>query len=811
MAVPRIEAVLEDMRSGFRIIRKSPGFSLLVILTLALGIGANTAIFSVVYAVLFRPPPYPAGERLVELREVTSGQNLPVTWINFQHWRDENHSFEEMAGFENADLTLTGHRDAVLTHAGVVSASFFRLTGWRPLIGQLFAEADDRPGAAPAVVVTAEFWARMLRGDSHVIGTTLNLDGKAYQVIGILPPGLRFFTRPVDFYLPIGPRDGNTVSRGEHGRMLVLGLLKPGIGLPAARADLDTIMHRLALADPGPENDHRSSISWLGHMATEDIRQTLLMLMGAVGLVLIIACANVANLLLARSTERAREIAIRSVVGAGRSRLARQLLTENFVISAVGGGVGLLLARVCLRALVPAGPRDIPRLWDASLNLPVLFFAAGVTLITGLAAGLAPVLSAGSVDLAITLKEGSCATSGTRRGHSLRSSLVICEIAVTLVLSFGCGLLLRSLALAQNVDPGFDAARVLALELQLPPSRYNSDIAVREFYTRLMEDLRREPGVESVGAVDCPPSTGGCAKGWYSIADMSAPSRAGVPLTLLTKVDPEYFRTMGIHLIAGRSFTDADHEGHPTMLVVNEKLARHWWPKAPQLAVGHPLKIGGPYMAGPTYQIVGVVGDVRQGALDEETFSEIYVPFPQSPSPAMVVMIRAAADPAPLIPAVRRELASVDPNVAIQSLRPFEQWMRGTLERRRFSTLLLGIFAALAVTLSWIGIYGLLNYWVGMRQKEIAIRLALGAQRPEIVRWLGLHAMRLLLLGVALGVFGGWGASRWLKGMVFGIDAQNPAMMLAAIAAMIAIAMLAAGIPMRRAIRVDPIRNLRNA
>lgn len=805
---PRIETIRQDLRSGLRGIRQSPGFSLVVILTLALGIGANTAIFSVVYAVLLRTPPYPAGERLVELWEATSGQNIPVSWINFQHWRHENHTFEDMAGFETADLTLTGRGDAVLTHAGVVSSSFFRLTGWRPQMGRLFTEADDRTGAAPIVLVSGEFRARMLSGDPHVVGSTLILDGRAYQVIGTLPPGLRFFTRPVDFYLPAGPRDGKTVNRAEHGSMVLLGLLKPGVTLAAARADLDAIMRRLALSDPGPERNHHTSISWLADFGTDDIRPTLLLLMAAVGLVLIIACANVASLLLVRSTTRTREMAIRSAIGARRSRLARQLITENFVIAALGGGAGLLLAGTCLRALVFAAPRDIPRLWEARLNLPVLSFTLAVTVITGLVAGLAPVVNAGRLDRTEALKEGSPSAGGGKRRYSLRSGLVVVEIAITLVLAFGCGLLLRSLVLAQTSYPGFHPDGLLALELQLPPSRYKSDQAVRQFYARLMQDLRREPGVESVGAVNCPPSTGGCAKGWYSIADMPPPDRADVPLTLLSSVDPAYFHTMGIPLLAGRSFTDRDRDSGPGVVVVNEKLARHWWPAKPQLAVGHPIKFGGPYMEGSTYEIAGVVGDVRQSALDVAPFSEVYVTGAQK---AMVVLIRASGDPARLIPAVRRELASIDRNVAVQSLRPFEQWMGATLERRRFSTLLLGIFATLAVTLSSVGIYGILNYWVSLRQKEIAIRLTLGAQRLAILRWAGWHAMRLVAMGIAAGVFGCWGASQWLKNMVFGISARNPAMLLVSAAAVIALAALAAAVPAYRATQVDPIRNLHDA
>jgi putative ABC transport system permease protein len=798
--------ILQDLRTGFRNIRILPCFSLVLILTLGLGIGTNTAIFSVIYAALLAPPPYPGGERLVEIWEATAEQKIPVTWINFQHWRDQNHSFEEMAGFETTNLTLTGHGDAKLTRAAAVSASFFRLTGWRPLHGRLLMVSDDRPNAAPVVLVTAEFWARVLGGNPQVVGNMLTLDGKAYQIIGILSPGLKFFTQPIDVYVPVGLTEGNAVSRGDHGSMAVLGLLKPHVEPTVARRDLDAIMSRLALTDPGSESDHHSSIAWLGDSGAASIRPSLLILMGAVGLLLVIACVNVASLLLVRSTARSREIAIRSALGAGRIRLARQLLTESTVIFALGGGVGLLLAGACLRAVVLTGPRDIPRLGEAGLNLPVLSFTAVVTLIACLLVGLAPLLSIRSVDLTAALKEGSPAAGTGRRKYSLQSGLVIAEIAITLVLSFGCGLLLRSLIVAQTAFPGFEAAGVLALEVQLPPSRYKVAHAKRRFYDQLMQNLRREHGVSSVGIVDCPPSTGGCAKGWYSIADMPAPLQGDVPLTILTKVDPAYLHTMGIRLLAGRGLAATDREGG---LLINEELARRWWPNAPQLAVGHRLKLGGPDLEGPTSEILGVVANVTQVGLDAKPFAEVYIPFSQNPSAAMVLMIRATGDPARLAPMVRRELASLDSNVPVQSLRPFEDWMKATLERRRFSTLLLGTFAALAMVLSLVGIYGILNYWVGVRQKEIAIRLALGAQRPDILRWMAGNVMRLMALGVGLGVIGGWVAARGLNSMLFGVSAQNPGIMFAAVVSVFATAMFAAISPMWRAMRVDATRNLR--
>jgi putative ABC transport system permease protein len=365
------------------------------------------------------------------------------------------------------------------------------------------------------------------------------------------------------------------------------------------------------------------------------------------------------------------------------------------------------------------------------------------------------------------------------------------------------------LIVAQTRYPGFDADHLLALELQLPPSSYSSDDAIRQFYTRLMEDVRAEPGVEAVGAVNCPPSAGDCGDWWYSIVEQP-PARNNVPLSLFNTADSAYFHAMHMRLLAGRLFTDADRPGGPRVAVINEEIASKWW-RAPQLALGHRIKLGGPYMEGPTLEIVGVVANVSQMGLDTEPLPEIYFPLSQRAQPAMVVMIRTAGDPTALISSVRRRLAAIDPNLPIQSQRPFEKWLEAPLARRRFSTLLLGVFAALAVILAAVGIYGVLNYWVSVRQREIAVRLALGAQRFAILRWAGSHAMRLAVVGIALGAFGAWGASRWLASLVFGVSAQNPGMILAAAVGVMAIAALAASVPLWRATRVDAVHHLHDA
>lgn len=808
---PRFETILQDIRYGLRGIRRSPSFSLVVILTLALGIGANTAIFSVVYSVLLRPLPYPHGERLVWLGESTAkAAGISITWINFEYWRHDNDSFENMGAFASEDLTLTGRGDALLTHERLVTSSFLQLTGAKPALGRLFTDPDDTPGAAPSAVATADCWQRKLGGDPNVVGESVVLDGTSYQIIGVLSPRFQFLTGSVDFYLPIGRNAGAHHKRSDHGSMHALGILKPGTTLTQARTNLDAIMQRLALSDPGPEDDHRSFAAYFTEVMAGDVRTTLLVLMGAVGLVLIIACANVASLLLVRSTARAREIAIRVAIGAGRARLVRQLLTENIVIATIGGALGLLLAGWCLRALILIGPRDIPRLTEATLDIPVLVFAAVISVAVGLLAGLAPVLNAGRVDLTTALKEGSPTAGTGRRGQAFRSALIVAEIAITLMLAFASGLLVRSLMAAQHADTGFDPHNLLTIELQLPESRYKSDDSVREFYEQLSQNLRREPGIQDVGLVNCPPGGGDCGDYWYSILEKPAPARDDVPLSLFDTVDASYFRAARMRLIAGRDFSESDRAGGSRVTVINERLARQEW-SDPRLALGQHLKVGGPYAEGPTLEIVGVVANVSQEGLDEERSPTFYYAFSQRPDSAMVVTLRTNGDPAKWMNAARRRVSALDRNVPIQSLRTAEDWLGATLQRRRFSTLLLGLFGGLAMLLAAVGIYGVLNYWVSTRQREIAIRLAVGAQRSSILRWAGLHAARLAVIGIAVGAIGAWIAARWLESLVYGVTAHSPLMMLAAGAAVILIAALAAGVPIWRATHTDAVRNLHEA
>jgi predicted permease len=808
---PTIESLLQDIRYAARGIWRARVFSAIVILTLAVGIGANTAIFSAVYAVLLKPLPFPSGERLVWLGESSAkASGISVTWINFEHWRKESRSFESMAAFQKEDLTLTGRGQAVLTHAGVVTNEFFRLTGSRPIMGRLFTASDDEPQSVATVVVTRAFWAETLSADPQIIGKPITLNGTAYIVIGVLARDPGFFLPAVDYYLPLHPSAAQVSKRDAHEWMRVLGLLKPEFTLSKARSDLDTIMQRLAQADPGPESDHRAYAELLTEQRTGDLRRVFILLMGSVCLVLVLAWANTGGLLLIRMTTRAREMAIRTAIGAGRRRLVRQLVTETVLITLIGGAFGILLAGFGLRAIQVLGPRDIPRLSEATLNLPVLIFAAALTLAVALACSLVPLGSLNKMNLMILLKQSSVGSGASWIGHTLRGGLVVAEIAAAVILLFTSGILLRSLWAAETLNPGFEPSHLLALELQLPPLPYKSEEAILEFYAGLEEALRAQPGVESVGAVNCPPAAGDCRDWWYSVAERPTPSAQDVPVTLVNMADTSYFTTMRIPLVAGRAFSNQDKAGGPTVAVINEEIARAWW-KNPRSALGQHIKVGGPYIEGPVVEIVGVAANVPQIGLDSPPLPEIYLPAAQRVDAAMVVMIRTKANPESMIATARQTLASIDGNVPIQSLKTGDTWLGATLVQRRFTTLLLVLFAGIAVILASIGCYGVFNYWVSCRRQEIAIRMAMGAGTTAILRRTGRQVGRLGVIGLVVGLAGSWGASRWLNSLVFGVSTHDPVVLCSAALAAFLIVLLSAAVPLWRATQIDPIEALHEA
>ena len=799
-----VESLLKDIRYGFRAMRRSPAFSLVVILTFALGVGINTAIFSVVNTVLLKPLPYPDSERLVILSEANAKTDFSVTWGNFHYWRADSHSFEDMAAFQGYGGTLTGRGDPVTTQGFSVSAPYYQLLGIRPLLGRVLGREDDQPGAPATMLLSHAFWQSQFGGDPKVVGSTVTLDGKPWEVVGVAAPV--WTSRRIDYFVALGRLAGPPVNRNQHGSLRALARLKPGITLASAKQDLDAIMRHLAETDPGPEADHHVFGAYLMEQNIGDVRGTLLMLMGAAALILLIACANVASLLVARNTARAAELALRKAIGAGQLRLVRQLLTENSVIAVAGGAAGVGFAYLALRVMLSLAPRGIPRLAEAQIDPAVLLFALSVTLGAGLLAGLAPVLLTRRIDLATALKEGARVAGAGKNRQAMRSALVVGEVAITLVLAFGAGLLLRSLAAAQSADAGFNPDRLLSFAVDLPGKTYPDAQAVRQFHMQLVESLRRIPAVADVSSANCPPPMGDCGDWFYSIPGRPDPARDQVPLTLVNWADPGYFHMMGVAMRQGREFNSDDRADGLKVVVINETLARKWWPK--EAAVGHQILMGGPYQENQLLEIVGVTGDVRQYGKDQPAEVELFLPSSQHGQNGMTFLVRTAGDPAKSMGEVRAAVMALDRNLPLRRFDTMESALGAGLARRRFSTVLLALFAGLAMLLAAVGIYGLLNYWVASREPEIAVRLALGASPARILRWTSGQALRLAAIGVILGAAGGWFASNFLRDLVFGIPPQSPATLAAAIVAVLAIALLAAAIPSWRAAKVDAAQRL---
>ena len=805
---PSLESFWKDIRYGLRGMIRSPGFSLVVVLTFALGVGVNTAIFSVVRQVLLKPLPYPDSERLVRFGESTAKvQGISVTWVNFRNWRESNHTFDAMAGFQFTARTLTGRGEPVTTTGMTVTPPFFSLLGMRPLLGRLFGEADDQPGAAPVIVLSHRFWQSRFGGNTNIVGATLTLNGNPFEVVGVAAPVWDLW-KP-DYYLPLGRILGGVTDRRQHGSMRMLGRLKPGVTMAAAQADLDAVMRHLAESDPGSESDHRSAGSFLTEDSVGDVRGTLLVLMSAAVLILLIACANVASLLMARNAARTGELAVRRAIGAGRLRVVRQLLTENIVIAGAGGIAGVVFARWGLRALLALAPKGIPRLAETEIDGSVLLAAGAMTLGAGVLAGLAPVVVAGGIDVMSAIKEGMRAAGTGKRRQYFRSVLVAGEVALTFVLAFGSAVLLGSLIAAQHADPGFDPRHVLAFSLQLPGRSYETPASVSEFYDGLGADLRRLPGVLDASAVYSPPGAGDNGDWFYTIPGKPVPPENEMPLSLFNSADAGYFRMMRIPILTGREFNASDRADGTKVAIVNQTLAHQWWPT--ESAVGHQIKIGGPYQKGDLLEIVGVAADVRQSGLDSAPMPEIYQPATQKNTSVKTILIRTSGAPTALATAVRRVVAERDRNLPVQQLGTMEERLGAGLERRRFSTLLLTLFAGLAMLLAAVGIFGLLNYWVTSREPEIAVRLALGARPSTILAWTGLHAGRLTVAGLGFGVIAGWVAASALEKMVFGIPARSLPAMAGAAFAVLLVAAVAAAIPSWRAARVDPARRLHSA
>ncbi len=799
-----LDAVRQDLRYALRQLRSHPGFAAVVLLTLGLGIGANTAMFSVVDAVLLRPLPYPEANRLVLLQGHKEGiGNESASVPDFLDWKAQSRSFSGMTAFAGASLNLAGSegRPPERLIAARVTSDFFRTLGVGPSPGRGFTREEDRAGAGKVVVLGRSLWKDRFGGDPDVIGRAVTLNGEPYTVVGIAAPGFQFPSW-AQAWTPVAPQPGSPGQGRRSDFLGVVGRLAPGVTLRTARAEMTAIGRRLERQYPATNTGWSVAVTSLRERIVGDVRPALLVLLGAVGLVLLIACANVANLLLARGAARGRELALRSALGARRGRLIGQLLAESLVLSLLGAALGVLLAYWGTRALVGLDPGALPRLGEVRIDGLVLLFALGAAVLTAAVFGLAPALRLARPDLRRALVEGG-RSSGMRGGGFLDRGLVAGQVAVALVLLVGAGLLIRSFARLEGVDPGFRARGVLTARVSLPESRYPDDPRMREFWNGLLARLGKLPGVTAAGATsDLPLQSGSYLS--FRIEGRPAPGPDVVQDAVVCAEGGDYFRSLGISLVRGRLPDARDGpEGRP-VAVVDRAMARRYW--------GHDDPIGDRISFDGTrwYTIVGIVGDVRTESLDRPGYPHAYLSYRQSPRHGMALTLRTDGDPAALAGPVRAAVGDIDPTLPVYSVHTMREIVATSILGPRFDVVTLGAFAGLALLLALIGIYGVLSYAVTRRLRELGIRMVLGADRGATLRYVLRLGMIPVLTGIAIGLVGALLSVRVLSGLLYGVAPLDPVTFLLVPAALAAVAALACWIPARRATRVDPIHALRN-
>ena len=797
------EEMFQDLRYGMRMLLKNKGFTAVAALTLMLGIGANTAIFSVVNAVLLRPLPFPEPERIVWLRESHPPSNLPqfsVTFPTFLDWRSQNQVFAQMAAYREDGFNLQAGDEPKRLNGARVTVDFFATLGVRPEVGRAFLPQEDAPGGERVVILSQALWRQSFGGDPQLVGRQIKVDGQACTVVGIMPPGFRFPADDAELWLPfaLDPK----IPRVSH-FLRVLGRLKPGATIEQARAELETIAVRLDQAYPDTNKGWRVFMQPLHEAISGQMQTPLQVLFGAVLFVLLIGCANVANLLLSRNAARERELAVRAALGAGRGRIVRQLLTESLVLALLGGAGALLLASWGVKLLTTLGPRNIPRLKEASLDLPVLGFTLAVALLAGLIFGLAPAWQRSRLNINAALKDGS-RTAGAG-GRRLRQSLVVFEIAFALLLLIGAGLTLKSLARLQQVAPGFNAQGGLTMEINIALAKYARREQRAAYLQQVLERLKTLPGVEFAGATHRLPLRGNSATGFQI---EGRPPEPGQSISVNWRsISPDYFRAMGAPLAAGRTFTEEEGWQKPSAVIINQALQRRYWPDENPL--GKRIKFGGAPDS-PWITIVGVAADVRESGLNVDTEAGLYLPYVQSPGNAMTLVLRTGPEPLSLAAAAGAAIRQVDSEQAVSNVSTLEQLLSETVAQPRFNTGLLALFALLALLLAAVGIYGVMSYAVSSRTQEIGLRMALGAQARDVLKLVVGQGMRLVALGLALGLLAALGLTRWLKTLLFGVEATDPLTYAVIAALLAAVALLACYIPARRAMKVDPLVALRH-
>ena len=793
-----METLLKDIRYGIRSLLKRPAFTSIAVLTLALGIGANTAIFSVLNAVLLRPLPYADADRVVRIDETEGRGGMGVSPPNLLDFQQQNHSFENIAGYAGGSFILTGAGEPLRVQSVNVSPNMFSVLGINPLFGRSFSPADERQGQSQVALIGYGLWQRRFGGEKGLVGRQITLDGKSYSVVGVMPSEFEFpiQTERVEVWVPLSLPEDMSELRGAH-YLDVVGRIKPGVSVPQAHADLEAIAQRISQQFPKLVSGKVTTVPLKQDMVGQ-VQPYLLMLAGAVMLVFLIAAANVTSLMLARAAERQKEIALRTALGASRGRLLRQLLTESLMLSLLGGAGGVLLATWGTDFLLAIAPGDLPRLQSAHIDVSVLLFALAISLICGILLGLIPAWRASAPDLHATLKEGE-SRSATAPRQSLRKGLVVTEVTLALVLLCGAGLLIKTLWKLNAVDPGFDPEKVLVAEVVLPKTKYRDDARQTAFFQQLLERIKSLPDVESAGGTSNLPLSG-----TNMVFLASVEGRAGSFPASFRAVSQDYFRTMRIPLLKGRWLDDRDTASSQSVVVINQTMARQIWPGEEPL--GKRIKHG---FKEQVAEVVGVIGDVKYAGLDQQTKPEMYAPFAQRSWPFMRIVVRTKSDPMNLAAAIRNEAQAIDKDQPIDKLTTMSSVVSASIATRRFYMQLLGTFAALAFILAAVGIYGVVSYSVTQRTREIGIRVALGAKRSDVLRLVLAEGFRLTIFGVALGLAGAFAATRVLTNLLFEVKPTDPMTFIGLSMLLLAVALLASYIPARRATKVDPLVALR--
>jgi predicted permease len=812
-----METLLRDLRYGFRMLAKSPGFTAIAILTLALGIGANTALFSVVNGVLLNPLAYPQSGQLVALYGKTTGfDHAPIAYLNFLDWQRETQTFSSMAMYRNQDYNFIGAGEAERLSGYMISADFFSTLGVRPILGRTFRADDDHPGAAPVVILGGGLWIFKFGSSLEVIGKPIILNGTSYTIVGVIPAGFTFYGHAQDVYTPIGQwNDPSFRDRRIDVSAHAVGRLKPGATLSQAAAEMDGAAQNLAQAYPEADKAVGITLVSMKEDIVGNVRPFLIVLLAAVGFLLLIACANVANLLLARSMGRSGEFAIRAALGASHVHVIRQLLTESILLAALGGTLGLLLAFWGAKAVLGTLSGALPRANEVSLDSRVLLFSLALSLLAGIVFGLAPALKTSRVDLQEVLKESGRCGSGARQ--RLQGIFVVVEVAMAMVLLVGAGLMVRSLAALWRVNPGFNPSHAITFSLSLPAAPTTSSAETRARLRQFDDKMQNIPGVQAVSVtLGSRPMIHNSALPFWIEGQPKPANFQEMPQAMFYLVEAGFQKAMGVTLEHGRFITAQDDEHAPVVVDIDDVLARTYFPH--ENPVGKRINLAGFNVQA---EIIGVVGHVKQWGLDADAKSAIEAqfdyPFMQLPeklmplaADAVAVVLRTEGDPTAVMGSVRRAVEEIDPREVVYNVQTMDEVVSNSFAARRLAMILLGVFASLALVLACVGIYGVISYLTGQRTHEIGVRMALGAQRSDVLRLVMGHGARMALIGVAIGIVSALGLTRLMANQLFGVSAHDPLTFAGVAMLLIIVAIAACYMPAQRAMRVDPMIALRH-